>query len=104
VKNVLKQLKQEYVKFVGEKPIGEFNSKGKGYRDSTCTLCRWFERNNKYIFKDGWSLDEYYFTLLFINCTILLTSRESGLILSLIILMKILAIKFLWKMISVYML
>lgn len=42
-----------------EKPVGEFNSKGKGYYDSKCTLCGWFERNKNYTIKEGWTLDEY---------------------------------------------
>jgi len=42
-----------------EKSVSEFNSKGKGYYDSKCTLCGWFERNKNYTIKDGWTIDEY---------------------------------------------
>lgn len=42
-----------------EKPVNEFDSKGKGYFDTKCKVCGWFIRNKKYMIKDKWTLDEY---------------------------------------------
>ncbi|MGJ0846648.1 hypothetical protein ACR77J_08165 [Tissierella praeacuta] len=46
-----------------EKPVGEFSSKGNGYYDYQCKVCKWFSKRNINYEKTNWNYDEDRFII-----------------------------------------